>query len=275
MRGDARSWADRIVERLPGPVRGLVDEIRGDDVLLFAAGLGFYALVSVVPMVIVVLWVASLLLGDQRIRQFATEAGRLAPKKLGADQAIERVASLGNTIGIWAVVTGLWPATAYGSGLKRAFDRLMHGKDETAKGLRGRGLTLLVLLPLFTVGSLGGALAGSSLLGSGAGGRIGGAVIALGGAFVAAFAALVLIYRIFPPKRLPWPASIRGATLAAAGIGALSVGFVLYMASAADFEQHYATSGLAMVVLFAVWLFCSNVALLVGYKYALRKARGA
>ena len=31
----------------------------------------------------------------------------------------------------------------------------------------------------------------------------------------------------------------------------------------------------AMVILLAVWLFCSNVMMLVGYKVALRRARPA
>ena len=85
----------------------------------------------------------------------------------------------------------------------------------------------------------------------------------------------MLIYWIFPPKRLPWRASIRAAALAAVGIGVLSAGFVVYVASATDFDQHFATSGLAMVILLAVWLFCSNVMMLVGYKVALRRVRPA
>jgi len=246
-----------------------VQEIRGDDVLLFSAGLAFYALVSVAPLSIMVVWVASVILGDQRLHQLAVEVGRIAPKQLGADTAVERIASLGTRIGLWALVTGLWPATAYGSGLKRAFDRLMHGKDEAAKGLRGRGLAFLVLLPLITLGTLVGGLAGSKALGSGAGGKVGGAGFALAIGFVTALVALVLIYWIFPPERLRWRAIARGAALAAGAIAVMSLGFVLYLASGTNMAEHYASSSLALIVLLAVWLFCSNVATLVGYRLAL------
>src|SRR5438067_10971488 len=114
----AETWVDRVERRLPSPVRRLVQEIRGDDVLLFSAGLAFYALVSVAPLSIMVVWLLGVLLGDQRLHQLAMEIGRVAPKQLGADKAVERVASLGTRIGLWALVTGLWPATAYGSGRK-------------------------------------------------------------------------------------------------------------------------------------------------------------
>jgi membrane protein len=265
----AASWADRTERRLPGPIRGLVSRIRGDDVLLFSAGLAFYALVSILPLTIMVMWVTGLILGDQRLHQLAAEAGRLAPGRLGGNRMVQRLAQIGTTAGIGAIVTGLWPATAYGSGLKRAFDRLMHGQDEPAKGLRGRGLALLVLLPLFTVGTLGGALAGSKALGSGTAGVVAGACLALLVGFAAALGALVLIYWIFPPKRLRWPSILRGAAFAAAGIAVLSLGFVLYLASGTDLAQHYASGALAMLVLLGLWLFCSNVMMLVGYKLAL------
>jgi len=246
-----------------------VQEIRGDDVLLFSAGLAFYALVSVAPLSIMVVWLLGVLLGDQRLHQLAMEIGRVAPKQLGADKAVDRVASLGTRIGLWALVTGLWPATAYGTGLKRAFDRLMHGADEPAKGLRGRGLAFLVLLPLITVGTLGGGLAGSQALGSGTSGKIAGAAFALAIGFVTALVALVLIYWIFPPERLGWSAIVRGAATAAGAIAVLSLALVLYVASGTNVAEHYASSGLALIVLLAVWLFCSNVATLVGYKFAL------
>ena len=80
---------------------------------------------------------------------------------------------------------------------------------------------------------------------------------------------LVLIYRIFPPKRLS-RRQIRVATLVgAAGISVLSFLFILFVVVGANFQEHYATSGLAGLVLLAVWLFLSNALILTGYRVAL------
>ena len=92
--------------------------------------------------------------------------------------------------------------------------------------------------------------------------------VALATGFVAAGLALILIYRIFPPIRLNWGSIARASATAAAGISVISALLVLYLNVGANFQKHYATSGLAALILVAVWLFLSNVLLLVGYKIA-------
>ncbi|MGH2766305.1 MAG: YhjD/YihY/BrkB family envelope integrity protein, partial [Actinomycetota bacterium] len=61
---------------------------RRDDILLLAGGLAFYALVSVVPLVIVSLWVTGLLVPDDRIQSFADKLSAMAPKSIGVDEAV-------------------------------------------------------------------------------------------------------------------------------------------------------------------------------------------
>src|SRR5439155_17422160 len=139
----------RVQELLPGPFRGALRRARGQDILLYSAALAFYAVVSVVPLTILVMWILSAILGDQRTHQLAQEIRRVAPENIGADQALDRVANLGSKLGIVSIVTALWPATAYGSGLERSFDRLGPKADRSLEGLRGRGMFLLVILPTF------------------------------------------------------------------------------------------------------------------------------
>ena len=163
---------------------------RQDDITLFAASLGFYALVSVVPLTIFSLWIVGLVLGQDRVQHMARELGRVAPKNIGADKFVERIADMGTRLGVVAAITGLWPATAYGSGLRRAFDRLAGGKEGEA-GLRGRGLLLLVLLPVFVVGSLAASFAGTQALGSTTGSKVIGFALALVTGFAATAVALL------------------------------------------------------------------------------------
>jgi uncharacterized BrkB/YihY/UPF0761 family membrane protein len=259
--------AGELRAKLPAPVRRFLAEAHEQDLFLLAAGLAFYALVSVAPLVILVMWVTSLVVGDDRLRQLASEVGRYAPNGIGIDKGLTRVAQLGATVGVWAIVTALWPATAYGAGLRRAFDRLSP-KREQLEGLRGRGLAFFVLFPVFVLGSLISAYAGSKALGNGTVGQIAGIVVALTTGFAGAAAAIVLIYRIFPATRMAWREIGKATLVSAAGIAVLSAGYVAFLGMGTNFEQHYLTSSLAGVVLLGVWLFLANALLLVGYKAA-------
>ena len=116
-----------------------------------------------------------------------------------------------------------------------------------------------------------GSFAGLKALGSSGVAKFVGYGVALATGFLATAAALILIYRIFPPVRLGWEQVVRATFVAAAGISVLSLALVLFLSFGANFEQHYATSGLAGIVLLALWLFLSNVLVLVGYRVGLER----
>lgn len=257
------------VRRLPQNLVRLVRGARRRDVPLLAASLAFYGTVSIVPAVILVLSVLALVLGDRRVHDLARELRTVAPEGLGADELLRRVADLGTSLGLWAVVAALWPATSYGAGLTRAFHELSPRRSERPKPLRGRGLTLIVVFPVLVIGGLVGSFAGFAFLGDGGIAAIAGWALALVAGFVGAAVAVALILRIFPPIRLAWRAIAVGTAVAAGGVSLISLAFTLYVSLGANFQQHYATSGLAGVVLLAVWLFLSNVFLLVGFQAAL------
>ena len=260
------------VKKLPDPIAQVVNQARDKDVLLFAGSLAFHALVSVAPLTIVVLWIGSLIIGDSQIERMAADLSRAAPEGLGAGDALSHVAELGTEVGVPSLVIALWPATAYGAGLRRGFARLS-GEEKRMKGLRGRGLVLLVLLPLFVLGALIGSYFATTLVGSDGAGLVLGVAAALVTGFVAAMLSIALIYRIFPSTTLSWR-SIREASLwTAAAISVLSLAFTGYLAVGANFQEHYATSGIAGIVLLGVWLYLSNTLLLTGYMLALVRER--
>ena len=271
MAGDGRvsTAAGRLARSLPRPVGDVVERARQDDVFLHAAALAFYALLSAVPMVIVLMWVTSALIGEQEVRGLARAIGGFAPESLGAEQAFQRVAETGTRLGAISLLLAMWPASAYGSGLARAFERLSPRRDHRMKGLRGRALALVVLLPLLSVGSLLAAYAGTRLVGDGPVLQAVGLVIGLLTGFVGAAAASAVIYLVFPQERLGGKALLKGTVFTATGVSVLSAVLVLYLNVGANFQEHYATSGIAGLVFLALWLFLSNALLLVGYRVAL------
>lgn len=262
-------WA---IDRLPSTAKKVVTEARDHDVILFAGSLAFHALVSIAPLTIVVLWIASLIIGDDEIEKMAEHLRQAAPKGLGAGDALESVAELGTQIGVPSLVAALWPATAYGASLRRGFARLS-GEERHLKGLRGRGLVLIVLLPVLVLGVLLGSYFATTILRSEGPGLVLGVIGALGAGFFAAVSVIALLYRIFPARSLSWRA-IFGATAVTAGaISVLSLLFTLYLTLGANFQEHYATSGVAGIVLLGVWMYLSNALLLTGFELALERDR--
>ena len=244
---------------------------RKEDVLLYAAALAFYALVSIMPLAIVSLWVGSLVVGDSKVEQLGRTLAQVLPEGVGIDKAVARVAEVGSTLGATAVIAALWPATAYGAGLRRAFVRL-NGRNEKAEGFRGRALVLLLLLPVFVLGTLLGAFAMTAIFGDGFA-RVVGWALALALAFVGAGVALLAIYRMFPIEPLSGRALWGATAIAAAGIAVISVAFAVGIGLGANFKEHYAISGLAAIVLLGVWLFASNAMLLAAYLVARARSR--
>ena len=261
---------ERLVGRLPPPVDEVVRRLRGEDVFMLAAGLAFYALVSVAPFSILVLWVLTLLTGDAEVQEVADRLARLAPQRLKVDEAFRRVAQLGAGLGLGALLALLWPATAYGAGIVRAFERLSPTPDGQPKALRGRvlALALLGVVPALAPAGLLASYLGTTILGDGTLARLVGWAIALILGFAGSWVTVAAIYVIFGPRRIAWPALARGATVAAGSIAVLSLSYVVFLNAGTDFERRYATSGLAAIVLLAVWLFLANALMLVGYQVA-------
>lgn len=256
----------RFEERLPDWLQQVVRFLRTEDVLLSASGLAFYALVSLVPLAVVVMWITSLLLGEERVHRLAEILREAAPENLGAGEALEAVSEEGTRMGLPAAIAALWPATAYGSALVRGFDRLSEG-GRSLPGVRGRAMAF-ILLPAFLLGSMGASLATTMAGGDGVLRQIGGAGIALIAGLLGGAVALVLVYRFFPPDHLGWRRILWTSGLVAGAVSVMSLGFAMYLTLGADFEERFAMSGIAGLVLFGVWLLLANAAMLIGYRLA-------
>ena len=246
----------------------MVRRLRSEDVFLLAAALAFYSLVSVVPFSMLVLWLVSLVTGKAQVHDVAERFAHLMPAQLGIDRALRRVADLGLGLGLGALAALVWPATAYGAGLRRALARLCHSREE-ARGLRGRALAVgllgLVVAGLLVMALLA-AYIGTTLLGHGVVALVLGWVLALVFGFVGAALAVTAIYRLFAPTTPPWRSTLRGAATASGAISVLSLGYAVFLNLGVDFQRRYATSGLSAIVLLAVWLFLTNALILVGFQ---------
>jgi membrane protein len=256
---------DRVSRRLPRPFRRLVERVIAEDIFLLSAGVAFYAVVSLAPLLILSLWLISLFAGERGVEQLASHMERLAPQGIGISDLFRQIADAGTSAGVVAVASSLWPASAYGSGLARAFERLTGEERRILKGVRGRGLLLGLLLPLFVAGGLVGSYAGTAIVDADGAMQIVGAVVAFLTGLAGTFLSTILIYRLFPPDPLHWGGTLKTTAVVSIGIALLSLTSTLYLNLGANFEEHYATSGIGLVVLLGLWLFFANSLLLGGY----------
>lgn len=262
---------EQTTERLRDGWSMLSDFVRAArrrEVLLAASSLAFYALVSAVPIAIVVLWLASVVVGDEQVQALGRSLRSVAPKDLGADEAVQRISELGTRLGFTALAAALWPASAYGAGLSRALQRIGDEDPDELRGIRGRGLLLVGLFPVIAFGGLAATLAGSALLSAGPVNRGLGLAVGLVFGLAGSAAVSAVAFRLFPTDPPGWPGIARGAAATAGAVGVLSAGYLAYLRFGANFGEHYATSGLAGIVLLAVYLYLFNAVLLVGYAIA-------
>lgn len=253
-----RPWLDR----LPSTLTRVVRRILSRQVLLAASSLAFYGLISALPLLLISLELVDRVMGPDTVRQLAE---RLSGSDVRDAGQLLLDLSGGASSGWWIYVLALWPATAYGGGLRRALMEA-RGDTEALPGLKGRAIGLLLVLVLPAVVMLGIPLT-FTLIRVGGQGLWGGAAsigLALGGGIVAGSLLNTLLYQGFSSEALDWRSTVGTAALVAAVTSVTSLGFVAYVRTTA-LEQRYGSGVLALLMLFGVWLLVVNVLLLAGY----------
>ncbi|GGI07193.1 YihY/virulence factor BrkB family protein [Egicoccus halophilus] len=263
----ARSTVSGLLDRLPRRVRNLVQRLADRDLISQASSLAFFGLVSALPLLLLTFAAVEAVAGDEALDTFLDQAAESGPE--GSGEFLEQLADNGGSFTIATIVFTLWPATAYGAGLRRALLRAS-GEDESAPGLRGRlrGLALVLLLPTLMLAGLPLAFVLSTLSGDGTLATLLGWVLALLGATVLGGVVTATVYRTFAPASLGWRGTAGGAVLTAALTALFSVGFVVYL-NVADTEERFGGGTIAIVVLLGLWLFVANALLLAGYQGVL------
>lgn len=248
--------------------RSVLGRVRRHDLMLYAAGLTFYAAIAVVPLVLLAVAAAAALVGPDRVAELGERFASYAPRNLGAAAAISALADVGPRLGPLAALVALVPATSYGEGLVRVFDRLDEDDDAPRKGLRGRllSLVLVAVLPVVVLVGLGAVAVLPGALGLGEGARLLGLYATFLVGWLTSSAVCAVLYRTFPRhavrgRALAWSSAATGSFLTG-----MSLGWVLVLELGIDVGAAFGGSReLGTLVLVGVYLFLVQVVLLVGY----------
>ncbi|HUL08781.1 MAG TPA: YihY family inner membrane protein [Candidatus Acidoferrum sp.] len=233
-----------------------------------AASLSYTTLLSLVPLVALCAVVVSVVPQFQDFRDDIERmfTGNLLPEASSAavDQFRRFVHKAGRLTGFGVVGLALSAALLLAA-IDMAFDTIwrVHRRRAIIVRVLAYG-AILALGPLLIVGSL--SLQGAILT---TGKHLGGVaftkgvrVAAPGLLVLAEAAALMLLYRFVPTRRVQWRDALLGAIVGVVLLEAVKRGFTLYLQQFSTFQLIY--GALAVIPVFLIWLYLCWVAMLFG-----------
>jgi membrane protein len=271
-----RAWWSALKRTVRGFTAG--------DTLDWAAALTYYSVLSIFP-AIVVLTAAVGLVGESATQPLVENVRQLAPGQtqeliVGAVRELEGSGSIAGPVAIIGLLGALWAASGYIGGFMRASNAIYEMEEGRPawKTLPLRvGLTLAMVV-------LFGACAVGLVLTGGIADRVG-RLLGLGDTGVLIWdiakwpvlallisLAIALLYWAAPNVRQPgfrWLTP--GSALAVLLWVLASAGFAFYVANFASYNKVYGS--LAGVVVFLIWLWISNLAVLLGAEFDAELAR--
>jgi membrane protein len=252
---------------LPARLSALVRRLADSEILLSASSLAFYGLVSALPLLVLTFAFVDAVAGDDAIQRFADQVTESGIEGVG--QFLDQVADGGGSLTFATALFTIWPATAFGGGLRRALTR-HSDRTEAASGVRGRLLALgmVLVLPVLVLAGIPLMFFLTTLSGDGVLATVFGWSVALLAGAVVATVVITAIYKAFTPGSLRLRQALVGALLTAVLTGVFSMLFVLYL-QLADTEDRFGGGTIALVVLIGIWLFVANILLLGGFETVL------
>jgi membrane protein len=262
-----------------------VSEFRADNLTDWAAALTYYAILSIFPALIVLVAILGLA-GDSATQSVLDNLNELGPGPATdiVSGAIKQIASNQGTAGI-ALVLGLVAALWSASGYVGAFSRACNVVYEVEEGrpfwkLRPLQLAMSLLLILLV------ALSAIAVVVTGPLAEQVGNLFGVGSTavtiwdiakwpviVVTVITMLAMLYYGAPNVRQPGFRWITPGGVLGVGLWLLaSAGFALYVADFGAYNKTYGS--LAGVIVFLIWLWISNLAVLLGAELNAELERG-
>jgi membrane protein len=234
-----------------------------------AAMMAYYAVMALFPMIVFVGSLALLVLPATTVQQGVAMASEAAPPAVRGMLA-ERVGTLieannaGFTIGAFAFA--LWGASRGAMGLSTALGAI-YTKPETRSWLRRQltaiGMTIAVaVLVVIALGLLVLGPVAGHLLGLGGEFDVAWSIARWVGAGLLVMIVWAMSYKFLPDTDAPFRVFTPGAIVGVLVWLGTSALFGIYLAHFGRYEATYGALG--TVIIFLLWLWLSNIALLVG-----------
>jgi membrane protein len=263
-----------------GTLKRTVSEFKEDKLTHWAAALTYYAILSLFPALLVMVSLVGLFADPERVTKVLTDTvSQLGPESAAAtfQGPIESITANRGTAGIMlivGVVSALWAASGYVSAFADASNSI-YEVEEGRPMWKLKPLQLVVTLVLILLAAI---VALALVLSGPIVGALGGALgisdsVLVAWRFAKWPALIVLLLVIFgvlyytsPNARVSGVKWVTGGALLALVTWIVaSIGFALYVANFSSYDKTYGTLG--GVVVFLLWMWLTNIAILLGAEF--------
>jgi membrane protein len=268
-----------------GVLKRTLREFRNDNVTDWAAALTYYGVLAIFPAIIALVSILGLI-GPSVTQPLVSNVGKLAPGSVhniltNAIQGLEKSRGAAGILFIVGIAGAIWSASGYIAAFMRASNAI-YDIDEGRPiwmTLPVRIGVTVVMLALLAISAIGVVMTGSLA------GQIG-KIIGVGSTAVtiwdiAKWPVLLLVvsfmfsilYWAAPNVKHPGFRWLSPGGIFAVAVWVLASGaFALYVANFSSYNKTYGT--LAGVIIFLVWLWISNIAVLLGAEWNAEIERG-
>lgn len=267
-----------------------VRELSEDDATHMAAGVAYYALFSMFPLLLGLIALSSFFLETEEAQ--ARVAQLVSEYLPGTDQLVlenvQSVLRLRGTLSLLAIAGLLWSGSGIFGALNRAVNRAWDVRDRPLYKSKPRHLLMALgvgsLFALSVVASAAARLLeeisrrqipGLGLLQDSAVAFLldtVGLALLRGGSFLLTFLIFLLIYKYMPNTRTYWRFIWPGALVGAVLFEVSKTLFILYIDRLANFENVYG-SALAPVVALLLWVYVGAFIVILGAELASEYGR--
>ncbi|UXX96704.1 YihY/virulence factor BrkB family protein [Streptomyces sp. AD2-2] len=265
-------------------LKGTVREFQADELADRAAALTYYAVLSLFPALLVLVSLLGIA-GKSATQQVLDNIEKLAPSSArdiigGAVRQLQGPGSLGSIVAVVGIVVAVWSASGYIAAFIRSANVVydMPEGRPVWKVLPIRVGVTVVLLLLTVVSALIVVFTGSLARAAGSAFGVGDATLKVWsiakwpGLVILVMAMVAILYWAAPNVKgrgFRWITP--GSVVALLVWMIASAGFAFYVAHFASYNKTYGT--LAGVIVFLVWLWISNIAVLLGLELDAEMAR--
>jgi membrane protein len=248
-------------------------EIKKDNLSLIAAGVAFYAFLSIFPALAAILSIYGMAADPSTVRQHIHELGAVLPQEaqdLIGKQLVFISGTSNNALSlsaIIAIVLALWSANKATKGLFLALS-IVYGEEEHRGFFKMNAQSLfttamLVIGTVLLLALVAVVPAVVDLLGLGGVGQTLVQVVRWPMALGTLLLGLAVLYRIGPDRRdAEWRWLTPGSVAAAVMWLVASIGLSLYVAYFGNYNETYGSVGAVVIML--LWLFVSAYSVLLG-----------